>query len=133
MAGTDMAPSAARETHLPPLCDRAYRRNRNVSATELRRLRNDPSTAARGGGLVAEHRRHVVTDPVPQRGRAADARIRDKILLVEAARVEADRAHEQLAARGRVLLEQPLERRAALARDAGGAARQRQTHRVLRQ
>ena len=33
-----MARTAVRVTHLPPLCDRAYRRNCHVSVTELRRL-----------------------------------------------------------------------------------------------
>src|SRR5262245_65097463 len=41
---SDMAFSAARVTHLPPLCDRAYRRNCNVSATEVRQLCIDSFT-----------------------------------------------------------------------------------------
>src|SRR5262245_22213917 len=44
MARGDMSFSAARVTHLPPLCDRAYRRNCNVSATEVRQLCIDSST-----------------------------------------------------------------------------------------
>ena len=47
MALSDMSDSAARVTHLPPLCDRAYRRKRHMSVTELRQLRNDSSTAVR--------------------------------------------------------------------------------------
>ena len=37
-AAKDMSASAARVTHLPPLCDRAYRRNRHMSATEARQF-----------------------------------------------------------------------------------------------
>src|SRR6476646_4381598 len=66
VAETDMSFRPHWVTHLPPRCDRAYRRNRNRSATEHRQLRNDPSkdrtrprqqrpdsrqTAARGGAV----------------------------------------------------------------------------------
>src|SRR5262245_16742973 len=43
----DMSFSGARVTHLPPLCVRAYRRNRNMSATEVQQLRIDSSTGDR--------------------------------------------------------------------------------------
>src|SRR5262245_44537122 len=43
----DMSFSGARVTHLPPLRVRAYRRNCNVSATEVRQLRDDSSTGSR--------------------------------------------------------------------------------------
>ena len=48
-----MSYSAARVTHLPPLCDRAYRRNRHMSVTELR------PTSYR-----FVHRRYAVAAPV---------------------------------------------------------------------
>ena len=44
MAGRDRAVSAARVTHLPPRCDRAYRRKRHVSVTEVRQECVDSST-----------------------------------------------------------------------------------------
>src|SRR5262245_65405734 len=55
VSGWDMSFLGARVTHLPPLCDRAYRRNCNVSATEVRQLRDDSSTARRAtdGGARA--------------------------------------------------------------------------------
>ena len=37
-AETDMSLAAARVTHLPPLCDRAYSRSCDVSVTELRQM-----------------------------------------------------------------------------------------------
>src|SRR5262245_61039689 len=40
MSFPDMSFSGAWVTHLPPLCVRAYRRNCNVSATEVRQLRD---------------------------------------------------------------------------------------------
>ena len=59
LARKDMSLSAARVTHLPPLCDRAYRRNRDVSATEVRQLRDDSSTGcgAAHSARRAERRR----------------------------------------------------------------------------
>jgi hypothetical protein len=48
----------------------------------------------------------------------------DELVLVELAGVDADRAHQQLAASLRELLVQPLERRASVAGDAHGVARQ---------
>src|SRR5262245_12089231 len=63
-----MSFSGARVTHLPPLCDRAYRRIRNVSATEVRHHRNDSSTGVaeprgRTGGSLARVRRVLVIGP----------------------------------------------------------------------
>src|SRR5262249_9514814 len=57
-AARDMGRSAARVTHLPPRCDRAYRRGRHMSVTEVRQVRNDPSTGSAGvwARLEDEHR-----------------------------------------------------------------------------
>jgi MFS family permease len=81
---------------------------------------------------VAEHGR-TVADPVVQRRRAGELRVEHELRLVQLAGVEADRAHEELAACLRELAEQPLERRAALARLAVRLAGKPDPHRVLRQ
>ena len=57
LAEKDMSGSAARVTHLPPLCDRAYRRNRDVSVTEVRR------TVARFVHRRPRSRRALEADP----------------------------------------------------------------------
>src|SRR6476469_6024947 len=77
-----------------------------------------PESCSPGPGLpvlVAEYRR-VVTRPLPHRGRAGDRRILDLRLVAETARVDADRAEPELPAAVGELLEEPLERRAAVAR-----------------
>src|SRR5437764_11765309 len=81
---------------------------------------------------VAEDCCGFVADPLPQRRGAGEAGVADKRVLVELARFEADRADEQLAAVG-VLLEQLRERRAALACDRVGVARQCQPYGLLGQ
>src|SRR5713226_8481749 len=66
-----------------------------------------PCSVAEDGSAVA--------DPFPERRRSREPRVRHEAALVELARVEADRADEQLAAAVRVLLEEARERRAAVA------------------
>src|SRR5207253_1261034 len=75
------------------------------------------AAATASAASVTEHGRVVVADPLPERRRAREPRVRHELPLVELARVEADRTDEQLAAAARELLEQPRERRAAVARD----------------
>src|SRR5262245_4589218 len=82
---------------------------------------------------VAEDRCIVVADPLPQRRRAGEAGIGNEFGLVELARVEADRADEQLAAAVRVLPKEALERRAPVARLALGLVGQPESHRILGQ
>ena len=78
---------AARVTHLPPLCDRAYSRNRHVSATELhqfvhrrKRLRPRPRRGSSddvGSALLALGGRRPRLDPARARaGVAGGARAR---------------------------------------------------------
>src|SRR5436309_2991746 len=88
--------------------------------------RNSPARCPR---LVAEDG-GALADPFPQRCRAGEPGVTDERPFVELARLEADRADEQLAAVG-VLLEQPCERRAAIARDSVGIPRQRQPYGLL--
>src|SRR5437867_487843 len=91
------------------------------------------STAIPASSLVAEDRRHVVADPLEERRRTTDPGVGDEVLLVEPARVEAVRAGDQLTAAVRVLLEEPLERRAAVTGHALGDVREGEPHRVLSQ
>jgi hypothetical protein len=67
--------------------------------------------------LVAEDGR-VAPGPLPHRRRARDLGVRDLLRVAEVAGLDADRAQPQLAAAVRELLEELLERRAALAGDA---------------
>jgi predicted enzyme related to lactoylglutathione lyase len=62
-----------------------------------------------------------------------NARVGHEAVGVEPARVDAERAGQQLAAALRELLEQTLQRRAALARDGHGVARLGQADRFLGQ
>ena len=73
--------------------------------------------------LVAEDGR-VTPRPLPHRRRARDLGVRDLLRVAEVAGLDADRAQPQLAAAVRELLKELLERRAALAGDALGLARQ---------
>src|SRR5262245_9256237 len=75
---------------------------------------------------VAEDRRGAVADPLPERRRTADASVLDELGPLELAGVEADRTDEKLAAAVRELLEEPQERRAAVAGDALSLSGQRQ-------
>ena len=119
-----MAVFAAREPHLPPRCDRAYRRNRHVSVAEVRQLCNDASTGRdqrvgqRRPRLAAapevrrerpprgRHRRHV-------HGRDADRR-GDRPRRDREGALDAGRPVRRVHARGRA--------RARRGRGRGGAA-----------
>jgi hypothetical protein len=81
---------------------------------------------------IGEHRR-AVADPLPERRRAADARVVDEVVLAQLARVEADRADEQAPARLRELGRERRDRGAAVAGDALGDAADREPHGLLRQ
>ena len=80
-AGMDMAGSAHRVTHLPPRCDRAYRRNRNESVAEVRQLRRNSSTGSlvtapragslRGGATSCGHARRCTGATRPATALAA--------------------------------------------------------------
>jgi hypothetical protein len=83
--------------------------------------------------LVAEDRCVVIADPFPERRRTADFGVRDELGLIERARFEADGANKQGSPALRELREELLERRAAIARDPFGVARQCEPDRVFRQ
>src|SRR5581483_8784174 len=76
--------------------------------------------------------RRVVSGPLPHRRGAHDLRVRDHLLVLQLARVDADRAEPELAAPLLELLEQPLERRAAVASLAHSRAGEPEAHRLLR-
>jgi len=63
----------------------------------------------------------------------ARPRVRDQLPLVELLRVEADRADEQFAPAGRILLEEPGQRRTSLTHDGVGHSRKRKANGLLRQ
>src|SRR4029079_3274808 len=96
-------------------------------------LRSPTSTATSVAIGSAAEDGCVVTGPLPHRRRARDTRIRHELGALEPARVEADRADEQLAAGVRELLEEAFQRRASFARDSLGLAGQPEADRFLRQ
>src|SRR2546429_7808621 len=71
--------------------------------------------------LVAEDG-SALADPLPERRCTGEACVCHQAALVQLAGVEADRADEQLAAAVGELLEQPRDRRAAVAGDRFGVA-----------
>src|SRR5690348_4307720 len=90
----------------------------------------EPSLSCVSGRLVAEHRR-VAPGPLPHRSRAHDARVGELRLVLETARVQADRAEPQLPAGFGELLEQAFERRAAVAGLTVHRSRQTEPYGVL--
>ena len=108
-AAKDMSRSAARVTHLPPRCDRAYRRNRNMSATELRRdVRTRSGPQAPSSGAVTT-----------RRGRRCDVRFADG---ARRARVRRDRrVQAALAVRRRPPAGRRRRRRSRAPTSANGA------------
>ena len=137
----DFAPSKRR---IPEELVPASRRSRNPSPYASAAASDDcvhrqHASASRsrrpgdGRGSVAEDGGCLVADPVPERRCPADARVRDELGIVESARVDAERTEEQLAAAIGVLLEEPLQRRAALTSLALRLAREPDPDRVLRQ
>ena len=106
----------------------------NHAHGDLERVRRrvaDRTAARRTPGSVAEDGR-TVSDPLHQRRGACNVRVADLLRVGEPAGVEADRAQPELPASVRELLEQPLERRAAVARLAVRLAGEAESHRVLR-
>jgi hypothetical protein len=73
--------------------------------------------------IAAPFRRLRRAYPFPQRRRAGQPRVGNQGAVVELAGGETDRAYEQLAAAVRELLEEPLDRGAALAGDRFGVSR----------
>src|SRR5215212_966642 len=82
--------------------------------------------------LVAEDG-GIRADPLPQGGGAHEACVGREAVLAQLARAEADRACEELTPALGELLEQPRQRRAALARHALGVPGHGEAHRLLRQ
>src|SRR5690606_4118069 len=82
---------------------------------------------------VAERGRGLVADPLPQRHGAAELGMGEQLLVLELAGVEADRAHQQLAAGLLVAVEQIGQWRATLAGDADRDPGHRETDRLLGQ
>src|SRR5436305_4554019 len=128
----------------PPLRSSMRFRQASVSSrADSSRLRNSAAASSnpRSAGSttrpnlsprsVAEDCRGVGPDPLPQRRGAGQARARNDRGLVEAARVEADGAQQQLAAPLLELLEQPRHRWRARRLDCRRVARQAEPHRLL--
>src|SRR6266545_5039804 len=93
---------------------------------ERRRVSPVRKSVAEGGGAL-------VADPLPHGNGATQFGALDELALVEPSGIEADRA-DQIAAFGlSVPVDQLGQRRAALARDRGGDALQRQPRRLLGQ
>src|SRR5919109_1086231 len=82
--------------------------------------------------LVAEDGR-ALPDPFPERSGPDLARVRQELSLGEAARVDADRAGEELAPALGELLHEAGKRRTAVARDTHSVARRREADRLLRE
>src|SRR5512132_1184395 len=81
----------------------------------------------------AEDRCVLIADPLPEGGCAAHASIHDQLGLVQLAGVEADGTDEQLSASVSELLEQPGDRRAAVAGDRLSVSGQGKANRLFGQ
>src|SRR5262249_12477535 len=122
----------APESSIGPGGIRARRRTSGAMVSASRR-KSRPARAETNvpAGSVAEDRRALIADPLPERCRAAELRIRDELVLLELAGVETDGAHEQLPAPVGVLLDQPGQRRAAVARQCLRVSRHREPDGLL--